>query len=107
MYVAIGQILKVKTHWRTSLAKEKCLCGLFNECITGCVNKEGNNMSVKVPQEYADYDFGFTGVDEADIQHDVLQALDEKHQELSDKERELAEKVKVLESIIVPLLNNL
>ena len=39
------------------MAKDKCLCGLFNDCIPGCVYSEGNNMSVKVPQEYADYDF--------------------------------------------------
>jgi len=92
------------------LAKDwniKCLCGLFDECIPGCVNNKGNNMSVKVPQEYADYDFGFTGVDESEIKQDVLQALDEKHQELTEKEQELANKVKMLESIIVPLLNNL
>jgi hypothetical protein len=55
---------------------------------------------VKVPQEYADFDFGFTGVDESEIKRDVLQ-------ELSVKEQELALKVKTLEAIIVPLLNNL
>jgi hypothetical protein len=62
---------------------------------------------VKVPQEYLGFDFGFTGVDEHEIKHDVLQALDEKHQALTEKEEELAQKIKVLESIIVPLLNNL
>ena len=64
-------------------------------------------MSIKIPQEYLGYDFGFTGVDESEIKQDVLQALDEKDQALSEKEQELQHKIKVLESIIVPLLNNL
>jgi len=64
-------------------------------------------MVVKVPQEYADYDFGFTGVDESEIKQDVLQALDEKHQELTDKEQQLLNKITTLESMLVPLLNNL
>jgi hypothetical protein len=64
-------------------------------------------MAIKVPQEYADYDFGFTGVDESEIKQDVVQELNAKDQALTDKERELADKVKVLESIIIPLLNNL
>jgi hypothetical protein len=64
-------------------------------------------MVIKVPQEYADYDFGFTGVDEHEIKHDVLRELDAKGQALTAKEEELAHKIKVLESIIVPLLNNL
>ena len=64
-------------------------------------------MTIKIPQEYVGYDFGFTGVDESEIKQDVLQALDEKHQALTEKEEELARKIKVLESIIVPLLNNL
>ena len=64
-------------------------------------------MAIKVPQEYADYDFGFTGVDESEIKQDVLDALNEKDQALSEKEQELQHKIKVLESIIVPLLNNL
>jgi predicted transcriptional regulator len=64
-------------------------------------------MSIKIPQEYLGYDFGFTGVDESEIKQDVLQALDEKHQELTDKEQQLQNKITVLESIIVPLLNNL
>jgi hypothetical protein len=64
-------------------------------------------MAIKVPQEYADFDFGFTGVDESEIKQDVLQALDEKHQALTEKEQELADKIKTLEAIIVPLLNNL
>lgn len=64
-------------------------------------------MSIKIPQEYLGYDFGFTGVDESEIKQDVLQALDEKHQELTDKEQQLLNKITVLESIIVPLLNNL
>jgi hypothetical protein len=62
---------------------------------------------VKVPQEYADFDFGFTGVDEHEIKHDVLQELNAKDEALSAKESELADKVKTLEAIIVPLLNNL
>lgn len=62
---------------------------------------------VKVPQEYADFDFGFTGVDEHEIKHDVLQELNAKDEALSAKELELADKVKTLEAIIVPLLNNL
>lgn len=62
---------------------------------------------VKVPQEYTDFDFGFTGVDEHEIKHDVLQQLNAKDQALSEKEQELADKVKTLEAIIVPLLNNL
>ena len=61
----------------------------------------------KIPQEYLGYDFGFTGVDESEIKQDVLKALDEKHQELTDKEQQLLNKITVLESIIVPLLNNL
>jgi len=64
-------------------------------------------MAIKVPQEYADYDFGFTGVDESEIKQDVLDALSEKDQALTEKEQELQHKIKVLESIIVPLLNNL
>ena len=64
-------------------------------------------MAIKVPQEYADYDFGFTGVDESEIKQDVLDALNEKDQALTEKEQELQHKIKVLESIIVPLLNNL
>ena len=64
-------------------------------------------MTIKIPQEYLGYDFGFTGVDESEIKQDVLQALDEKHQALTEKEQELADKIKTLESIIVPLLNNL
>ena len=64
-------------------------------------------MTIKIPQEYLGYDFGFTGVDESEIKQDVLQALDEKDQALSEKEQELQHKIKVLESIIVPLLNNL
>jgi predicted transcriptional regulator len=64
-------------------------------------------MSIKIPQEYLGYDFGFTGVDESEIKQDVLQALDEKHQELTDKEQQLLNKITVLESMIVPLLNNL
>lgn len=64
-------------------------------------------MAISVPQEYLGYDFGFTGVDESEIKQDVLQALDEKDAALSEKEQELANKVKTLESIIVPLLNNL
>ena len=64
-------------------------------------------MAIKVPQEYADFDFGFTGVDEHEIKQDVLQELDAKHQALSEKEQELADKIKTLEAIIVPLLNNL
>lgn len=62
---------------------------------------------VKVPQEYLGYDFGFTGVDESEIKQDVLQELSAKDQALTEKEQELAQKIKVLESIIVPLLNNL
>ena len=64
-------------------------------------------MSVKIPQEYLGYDFGFTGVDEHEIKHDVLQELNAKDQALTEKEQELQEKIKVLESMIVPLLNNL
>lgn len=64
-------------------------------------------MSVKIPQEYLGYDFGFTGVDEHEIKHDVLQELNAKDQALTEKEEELQEKIKVLESMIVPLLNNL
>jgi hypothetical protein len=64
-------------------------------------------MTVKIPQEYLGFDFGFTGVDEHEIKHDVLQELNAKDQALSEKEQELAQKIKVLESIIVPLLNNL
>ena len=62
---------------------------------------------VKVPQEYLGFDFGFTGVDETEIKQDVIDALNEKDQALTDKETELQEKIKILESIIVPLLNNL
>ena len=62
---------------------------------------------VKVPQEYADYDFGFTGVDEHEIKQDVLDELNQKDQALTEKEQELQHKIKVLEGIIVPLLNNL
>jgi hypothetical protein len=50
-------------------------------------------MSIKIPQEYLGYDFGFTGVDESEIKQDVLQALDEKHQELTDKEQQLLNKM--------------
>jgi hypothetical protein len=64
-------------------------------------------MAIKVPQEYADFDFGFTGVDEHEIKHDVLKELNNTTQALTAKEEELAHKIKVLESIIVPLLNNL
>ena len=64
-------------------------------------------MSIKIPQEYLGYDFGFTGVDESEIKQDVLQALDEKHQELTDKEQQLLNKITTLESMLVPLLNNL
>jgi hypothetical protein len=64
-------------------------------------------MTIKIPQEYLGYDFGFTGVDESEIKQDVLQALDEKHQELTDREKQLQNKITVLESILVPLLNNL
>jgi hypothetical protein len=64
-------------------------------------------MAIKVPQEYADFDFGFTGVDEDEIKSDVLLELDAKGQALTEKEEELAHKIKVLEGIIVPLLNNL
>ena len=64
-------------------------------------------MTIKIPQEYVGYDFGFTGVDESEIKQDVLQALDAKHQALTEKEEELARKIKILESMIVPLLNNL
>ena len=64
-------------------------------------------MATKVPAEYADYDFGFTGVDEHEIKHDVIRELNAKDKALSAKEEELAHKIKVLESIIVPLLNNL
>ena len=64
-------------------------------------------MSVKVPQEYLGFDFGFTGVDETEIKQDVIDALNEKDQALTDKEQELQQKIKILESIIVPLLNNL
>jgi glutaredoxin 2 len=64
-------------------------------------------MSIKVPQEYLGFDFGFTGVDETEIKQDVIDALNEKDQALTDKEQELQEKIKILESLIVPLLNNL
>lgn len=64
-------------------------------------------MAIKVPQEYADFDFGFTGVDEIDIKQDVLDELNQKDQALTEKEEELAHKIKILEGIIVPLLNNL
>jgi hypothetical protein len=64
-------------------------------------------MTIKIPQEYLGFDFGFTGVDESEIKQDVLQELSAKDQALTEKEQELAQKVKVLESIIVPLLNNL
>jgi predicted small metal-binding protein len=64
-------------------------------------------MTIKIPQEYVGYDFGFTGVDESEIKQDVVDALNEKHQALTEKEQELAEKIKTLEAIIVPLLNNL
>ena len=64
-------------------------------------------MSIKVPQEYADFDFGFTGVDESEIKQDVLRELTAKDEALTAKEQELADKVKTLEAIIVPLLNNL
>jgi glutaredoxin 2 len=64
-------------------------------------------MSTKVPQEYLDFDFGFTGVDEDEIKQDVLQELDAKDQALTEKEQELQRKIKTLEAIIVPLLNNL
>ena len=64
-------------------------------------------MTIKIPQEYLGYDFGFTGVDESEIKQDVLDALNEKDQALTEKEQELQHKIKVLESIIVPLLNNL
>lgn len=62
---------------------------------------------VKVPQEYLGFDFGFTGVDETEIKQDVIDALNEKDQALTDKEQELQQKIKILESLIVPLLNNL
>lgn len=64
-------------------------------------------MAIKVPQEYADFDFGFTGVDEHEIKQDVLDELSQKDQALTEKEQELQHKIKVLEGIIVPLLNNL
>ena len=64
-------------------------------------------MAIKVPQEYANFDFGFTGVDEDEIKSDILQELNAKDQALTDKEEELAHKIKTLEGIIVPLLNNL
>lgn len=64
-------------------------------------------MATKVPQEYADFDFGFTGVDEHEIKQDVLDELSQKDQALTEKEQELQHKIKVLEGIIVPLLNNL
>lgn len=64
-------------------------------------------MAIKVPQEYADFDFGFTGVDESEIKQDVLDELSQKDQALTEKEQELQHKIKVLEGIIVPLLNNL
>ena len=64
-------------------------------------------MAIKIPQEYLGFDFGFTGVDEHEIKHDILQELDAKDQALTEKEQELQNKIKVLESIIIPLLNNL
>ena len=64
-------------------------------------------MNIKIPQEYLGFDFGFTGVDEHEIKHDILQELDAKDQALTEKEQELQNKIKVLESIIIPLLNNL
>jgi hypothetical protein len=64
-------------------------------------------MTIKIPQEYLGFDFGFTGVDESEIKQDVLQELSAKDQALTEKEQELQQKIKVLESIIVPLLNNL
>jgi hypothetical protein len=64
-------------------------------------------VAIKIPQEYLGYDFGFTGVDEHEIKQDVLQELDAKDQALTEKELELQNKIKVLESIIIPLLNNL
>ncbi len=64
-------------------------------------------MTIKIPQEYADFDFGFTGVDESEIKQDVLDELSQKDQALTEKEQELQHKIKVLEGIIVPLLNNL
>ena len=64
-------------------------------------------MNIKIPQEYLGFDFGFTGVDESEIKQDVLDALNEKDQALTEKEQELQHKIKVLEGIIVPLLNNL
>ena len=51
-------------------------------------------MTIKIPQEYLGFDFGFTGVDENEIKQDVLQALDEKDQALTEKEHDLKNKIK-------------
>lgn len=87
-------------------------------------------MSIKVPTEYNTFDFGFTGVDDpvkpeapptaaptSPEVHERFDALEQKLEDMvakltssniaSGTESELKDKIRQLEAIIVPLLNNL
>jgi hypothetical protein len=85
-------------------------------------------MTVSIPKEYSGFDFGFTGVDEPIVDrqpetvvdptiHERFDALERTMQAMmenmasttisSGTESELKDKIRQLEAIIVPLLNNL
>jgi hypothetical protein len=86
-------------------------------------------MNVSIPKEYSGFDFGFTAVDDPEIQksppqpvvdpsiHERFDNLEQKIQDMIDHvtnssiasgtESELKDKIRQLEAIIVPLLNNL
>jgi len=90
--------------------------------------------TVKIPEEYLSFDYGFSGVDSPEttttqpqLQPEVSLEVEEKLEDLSSKidklvslmyrmeesgderetEAELKDKIRTLEAIIVPLLNNL
>ena len=85
-------------------------------------------MTIKIPTEYSSFDFGFTGVDDPAEKpatpqatspeiHERFDFLEQKLQEMmsqvassniaSGTESEMKDKIRQLEAIIVPLLNNL
>lgn len=85
-------------------------------------------MTIKIPTEYSSFDFGFTGVDDPIEKpttppatspeiHERFDSLEQKLEEMmsqvassniaSGTESEMKDKIRQLEAIIVPLLNNL
>ena len=92
-----------------------CFCGRekyeYQDCDReDCTNKE--RIMVKTPAELDDFDFGFSAVDENEL--DSIKELEAKAQTLAEKAAQneqlgamVNEKLKKMYNMIVPLLDNL